>query len=138
MFYNNVDHNFSYFCFFYCRHLGFRNRVKNFHTKLKERVTKLDLFKKESFNNPVANTEHWGILSTRIYIIAFAFCILVFILFTGIADVRTTIVVPSPSVDTFEQLYTMYGIQVSCPCQTSSFLYKVFFSSKARYHQVCI
>ncbi|UJR17370.1 hypothetical protein I4U23_004265 [Adineta vaga] len=48
-----------------------------------------------------------------------------------------TIVVPSINPLRFDELYQKYNGTLSCPCSTSSILYKDFVSTRVTYHSVC-
>ncbi|CAF1269656.1 unnamed protein product [Adineta ricciae] len=103
-----------------------------FWRRIINRFVQLNLYKdKESL------TPNQQILSTRLYIVVFAVSMLILFIFTGVSNQTYVVIVPSPSLITFEQLSNKYPSTLSCPCSQISIPYEKFLSFDPEYHQIC-
>ncbi len=112
------------------------NSLKLIMIRIKERILKYNLFKKESSITQIENPYEMSIIATRFYLIFLTGGIFILLTFNSLNYVRRSVTVKNPSLSSFEDLYNIYSTTLLCPCEQISIPYKTFLSLKATYHQV--
>lgn len=76
-------------------------------------------------------------ISTRVFIVALVFPLIILILYTSIIVTTQIITVPTPTVDQYYRLHARYPTSLVCPCTQVSIEHKAFVEIQYRLHQVC-
>lgn len=95
-----------------------------------EALIRLNLFKTSS-------DVQQGIWSTRIYLLLLIVGSSILAIYTSVTLHTISVTVNKPSWAHFQQLYTKYSLELSCPCTDISIPYESFITIQPRFHQVC-
>ena len=111
----------------WCRVLG---------ANIKQLITNMNFFKKESSISQITNAEMISIKASRIYAILLSISILIIVVYKGLDQITITESVLFPSLATFDRLQAMYPNTLSCSCQQIAVPFGTFGSIYATLHQV--
>ena len=77
------------------------------------------------------------VISTRLYLLALIICFLILIVYKAVETNVETIIIKTPSFETYQHLYDEQNETLSCPCSTIASDYKEFLDIKPIFHQLC-
>ena len=102
--------------------------------KILEKLRQLNLFADaETIRQRDMEAIQNQIILTRIYIILLVSVLSILIGSVLAIQKTTSVTIPTPSLDTHEQLQAKYSDTLSCPCQEVAVSYSVFLSISATY-----
>jgi hypothetical protein len=78
-----------------------------------------------------------GIISTRLYILLIFVGLLILGFYTSLSERNQTYTVESPSLEKFEELYSIHSSTLDCPCSRFSMSYGRMLDVYPRYHSIC-
>lgn len=117
-----------------------KNKILNTIIFVRLKVLDLNIFPLRSFDNINRNhAKHFGRLSTRLFIILFIVSFVVIIFYTFIQDETIIKIIEKPSMINYERFLfdsSRYHSIVTCPCSTTSIIYKNFLDLEPIFHQV--
>ena len=76
-------------------------------------------------------------VSTRLFIFLLVTSLTILILYTSLASITKTFIVPQPSYETYQEVYSKYSDTLTCPCQKISISYSKFITLTYSLHPVC-
>lgn len=76
-------------------------------------------------------------LATRLFLLMFAFCLVVLIIYTAQVNVIRSVTVKNPTSSIYTRLFAVYPETLSCPCSKIAIPYKEFLQVNVSYHSVC-
>jgi len=75
--------------------------------------------------------------STRLLLLLFIFCLIIFTTYTSQVFIYQTIRINNPSYSLYKELFDKYSYKLSCPCTTIAILNKNFLQINVSYHEFC-
>jgi hypothetical protein len=117
--------------------LGFWDRFRFFVKFVSRTMIELNLFpsKPPSKDRKIVRRNRY---TTRIYLILLMIGLIIILIYTSLRRDTITVVVDSPSLSKYEQLYTQYPVTLKCPCTRIAIKYNKFISQiDPQYHQIC-
>ena len=76
------------------------------------------------------------VLATRVYLVLLFAILSILVLFTCLSTRNMVVIVPKPSVETYDRLNAAYSQTLSCPCEQISVPYSSFLSVEYQMHPV--
>ena len=76
-------------------------------------------------------------LSTRVFIVAFLMIFFILFIYTSAVTNLKTITIDSPTVEQYNDLYSLYPQSLVCPCTQLSVNYEKFIVINHTFHQIC-
>jgi hypothetical protein len=76
--------------------------------------------------------------TTRIYLILLLLTVIILVLFTSIRPQSIRVIIKSPSLTEFNQLYNQYPVTLNCPCNKPAIDKQFICHMKPQYHEVCL
>lgn len=93
------------------------------------------------FKSSETTTDQWTLRverwTTRLYLFIFLVTIIIFTVYTSLAQQSTTFVADEPTVSTFERLIHDYQTIPYCPCTRIAIKHKTFVRVKTVLHPIC-
>ena len=77
------------------------------------------------------------IISTRLFLLALFVSFTILVIYTSAVTVTKSIIIPSPSLDRYQQLYKDHSQTLACACSKISQTYQTFIDLNFTAHQVC-
>lgn len=75
---------------------------------------------------------------TRIYLILLVFSLFIIILYGLLRQETSIVIIKSPSLSTYRELFSQYPLTLKCPCSRTAIKYNKFISqNEPQYHQIC-
>jgi hypothetical protein len=103
---------------------------------LKQSISTLNLFRKESSHCRYDYAHEIAILSTRIYAILFTLNMLILTGLISLGQTTSSVIFQSPSRATFDLLNGAHASTLSCPCTEVFMAYTKFLNISPTFHQV--
>ncbi len=76
--------------------------------------------------------------TTRVYLVSLLIAMVIILIYTSLRRDTITVIVDSPSVLKYTQLYAQYPVTLKCPCSRIAIKYdKFILQIEPQYHQVC-
>ncbi|CAF1397174.1 unnamed protein product [Adineta ricciae] len=100
----------------------------------------LNIFLRRDFSSDtnLEEAKYLGQWSTRLYILLFILCNLIFILYTVVqSEPITKLFDQPPSFDRYNHLRGVYGEKLKCPCSNIASKYETFLQIQPKYHPIC-
>ena len=76
-------------------------------------------------------------ISTRVFIFSFLFAFLILLIYTSTITTARTITVPTPNLNQYHRLATLFPSTLTCSCLEISIKYETFIDMNPSLHQVC-
>ncbi|CAF1607460.1 unnamed protein product, partial [Adineta ricciae] len=76
-------------------------------------------------------------LSTRLFLVLLIIIMTILLLYTSLVNITNTVIVKTPTVEKYLELYSKFPETLSCPCSAISISYGKFFLMDYTLHQVC-
>ncbi|CAF1658653.1 unnamed protein product, partial [Adineta ricciae] len=111
-----------------------RIRLIRLFRKVETKTIRLNFYTHYSHDR---NRLNHGVLSTRLYIVLLLISVCVIVLFSDLSSQIVVERIPLPSIKQYEELYTQYSTDVTCPCTNISLPYGSLMTIQVRYHQIC-
>ena len=75
---------------------------------------------------------------TRIYVILLFTALFILILHTAVRQETVSVIIRSPSLSQYQQLFSEYPLTLQCPCRHTAMKYQTFITQfEPEYHQIC-
>ncbi|CAF1082903.1 unnamed protein product [Didymodactylos carnosus] len=116
--------------------ISIRQRLYNLYKSTTEYLKSFNIFKPK----PPSTDEHEvknQIISTRLFIVIFLALLTVLAFYSSFHNPPRTVVVKTPTMKQYDNLYSTYSNTLDCPCSKTSIPYKTFLQISPTYHQVC-
>jgi hypothetical protein len=117
--------------------LSVNDRIKEFFRFIKQKLIELNLFNSipPSQDENVLRQERY---TTRIYLILLVLTVMILTLFTSIKPQTIRVIIKSPLLKDFIQLYDQYSLTLDCPCSQPAIDRRFISDIKPHYHEVCL
>ncbi|CAF1526169.1 unnamed protein product [Adineta ricciae] len=108
----------------------------NFCFKINNLISTLNLFPSTP---PTTNAYELRnqTLSTRLFLLSLFIIMTILLLYTSLVNITKTVIVKTPAVEKYLELYSQFPETLSCPCSAISISYGKFFLMNYTLHQVC-
>ena len=116
--------------------MSVNDRLKELFQLIKRKLIELNLFKSvPPSQDEVLRQERY---TTRIYLIVLLLTVTILGLFTSIRPQTIRIIIKSPSLTDFIQLYEQHSLTLDCPCSQPAIDKKFICHIKPQYHEICL